>query len=83
MNPAHVGARRAQDHVEVGLELRDSFELDAQLPFIAGKPLVYGPKRWPAGAASNRAEAERGGADGNSCRRMVNFSDSPVSVCQR
>ena len=41
MNPAHVGARRAQDHIALGLDLRDSRELDAPHPFSPGKPLVY------------------------------------------
>lgn len=31
----------AQDHVELGLELGDPSELDPQLPFRIGKPLVY------------------------------------------
>jgi hypothetical protein len=30
---------RARDHVELGLELRDPNELDAQLPFGIGEPL--------------------------------------------
>jgi len=38
-------SQRAQDHVELGLELRDSRELEAQFPFGHGQPLVYGPDR--------------------------------------
>ena len=51
------GAERAQDHIELGLELRDSNELDAQLAFSIGKPLVDGPERFRGGAASNRARS--------------------------
>jgi hypothetical protein len=36
-------SERAQDDVELGLELGNSSELDAQFPFSIGKPLVYAP----------------------------------------
>jgi hypothetical protein len=36
-------SERAQEHIELGLELRDSSELNAQLPFSIVKPLVDGP----------------------------------------
>ena len=34
-------SERAQDDVELGLQLGDSSELDAQFSFGIGKPLVY------------------------------------------
>jgi hypothetical protein len=48
-------SERAHDEIELGLELRDSSELDAQLSLSIGKPLVYGRERLRGGAASNRA----------------------------
>jgi hypothetical protein len=48
-------AERAQDHIELGLQLRDSSELNEQLPFGIGKSLVYGAARFDGGYASNRA----------------------------
>ena len=50
-------SERAHDHVELGLELRDSTELNAQLPFSLVKALVYGPERLGGGAAPNRARS--------------------------
>jgi hypothetical protein len=57
MNSIRRTSERAQDHIELGLQLRDSSELDAQLPFSIGKPLVYCPERFDGGAASNRASS--------------------------
>ena len=48
-------SERAHDDIELGLELRDSCELNAQLPFGIGKSLVDGPERFDGGSASNRA----------------------------
>ena len=45
MNSVRRTPERAQDHIELGLELRDPGELDAQLAFGIGKPLVYPPGR--------------------------------------
>jgi hypothetical protein len=41
----------------LGLELRDASELEVQLPFNIGEPLVYGPERFRGGAVSNRARS--------------------------
>ena len=54
MNSTRRASERAQEHIELALQLGDSTELDAQLPFSIGKPLVYGPERF-GGATSNRA----------------------------
>lgn len=53
-------SKLAQDYIELGLELRDSSELQAQLPFGIGKPLVYGPEPPDAGSVSNRARSREG-----------------------
>ena len=39
MNAIRRTTDRAQDHIELGLELCNSSELDAQLPFGIGEPL--------------------------------------------
>ena len=39
MNAIRRTTERAHDHIELGLELCDSSELDAQLPFGIGEPL--------------------------------------------
>ena len=44
MNAIRRTTKRAQDHIELGLELCDSSELDAQLPFSVAKPLVDRPR---------------------------------------
>ena len=54
---ARLPAERVHDHVELGLELRDSDELDAQFLFSIGKSLVYGPERCRGGVASSRARS--------------------------
>jgi len=46
MNGIRRTSERTQDDIELGLELRDSSELDTQFPFGIGKPLVYGPVRF-------------------------------------
>ena len=50
-------SERAHDDIELGLELRDSCELNAQLPFGIGKSLVDGPERFDGGSASNRGRS--------------------------
>jgi hypothetical protein len=40
MNAIRRTSERARHHIELGLELRDSSELDAQLPFSIVKALV-------------------------------------------
>jgi hypothetical protein len=66
--PSHLNSLRrtsecTQDHIELRLELRNSSELDAQLPFSVAKPLVDRPWRCGGGgAASNRARS--GGCGG-------------------
>jgi hypothetical protein len=44
MNSVRRTPERGQDDIELGLELRDSSELDAQLPFSVGEPLGYCPE---------------------------------------
>jgi hypothetical protein len=69
-------SERTQDHIELGLELRDSSELDAQ-------PRSALPSRWltvqgDAMAAEPRRTApaaEVGEAEGNVSRRMADVSD--------
>ena len=48
-------SERRQQQVDLGLQLCDSSELDAQLLFGTGKTLVNGPDRLGTGTASNRA----------------------------
>jgi len=55
MNSIRRTPECAEDHIELGLELRDSGELDAQLPLGIAKPLAYGPARFGRGATSTRA----------------------------
>lgn len=52
-------SERGQDNIELGLELRDSSELYAQLSFGIGKPLVNGRDRFDSRAAFNRASGVR------------------------
>jgi hypothetical protein len=53
-------SERAQHQIELGLELRDSSELDAQFPFSIGKPLGDGPERFRGGAAPKRPSSRMG-----------------------
>jgi hypothetical protein len=53
INSIRRTSERAQDQIELGLELRDSSELDAQLPFSLVKALVDDPERFRGGAAAN------------------------------
>ena len=55
MNVTRRTSERGQNGIELGLELRDSSELDAQLPFGIGKPLVHGRDRFEDGVPSSRA----------------------------
>jgi hypothetical protein len=66
-NAIRQASDRAHEQIELGLELRDSCELDAQLPFGTGKPLVYGRARFHPGAASNPVRS-RGRRDGRKYR---------------
>src|SRR5689334_14128028 len=52
-----------QDHIELRLELRDSSELNAQLPFSVAKPLVDRPGRCGGGRAASNC-ARSGGCGG-------------------
>jgi len=62
--------------IELGLELRDSSELDTQLPLGIAKPLVYGPARFGGGATSNGAS--RGGRWRGS-KTLSLQANSPIS----
>jgi hypothetical protein len=56
MNSVRRTSERTQDHIELSLKLRDSSELDPQLPFSVTKPLIDGPGRCDGRrAASNCA----------------------------
>jgi hypothetical protein len=66
MNSVRRIAERAQDQIELGLELRDSSELNAELSFGIGKPLVYGVQRQGRRAASN-LPLTRGCCRGGKC----------------
>jgi hypothetical protein len=57
LNAIRRTSERAQDHVELGLELRNSNELNAQLPFSIVKALVCGEERFRGGAAVNDARS--------------------------
>jgi hypothetical protein len=57
MNSIRRTSERAQEHIELGLQLSDSSELDAQLPFSIGKPLVYRRERLDCGSGSNGAKS--------------------------
>jgi hypothetical protein len=46
MHSVRRTSERTQYHIELGLQLCDSSELDAQLLFSIGEPLVYGPERF-------------------------------------
>lgn len=59
MNSIGRISERAQYQIELGLQLCDSNELGAQLPFSIGKPLVNDAERPGCGAASNRARSGR------------------------
>ena len=54
MNSVRRTPERSQHHIELGLELGDSSELDAQLAFSIGKPLVDRPQWLVSGSTSNR-----------------------------
>src|ERR1043166_8982034 len=56
-------SERTQDHVELGLELRDSSELDAQLSFSVAEPLVDRPGRCDGGRTASNC-ARSGGCTG-------------------
>jgi hypothetical protein len=79
--PSHVNSLRrmsecTQDYIELRLELRDSSELDAQLPFSVAKPRLT--VQGDAASAEPRrtaSEAEFVEAEGNVSRRMADFSD--------
>jgi hypothetical protein len=58
-------SERAQEQIELGLELRDSSELDGQLPFSIVKALVYRPERFQGEPRRTAPEAECGDAEGN------------------
>src|ERR1041384_7441303 len=66
--PSHLNSlprtsERTQDHVELGLELRDSSELDAQLSFSVAEPLVDRPGRCDGGRTASNC-ARSGGCTG-------------------
>jgi len=46
MNVIRQPSKGAHDYIELGLELRDASELDAQFPFSIGEPPVHGPERF-------------------------------------
>jgi hypothetical protein len=75
MNSTRRTSERAHGQIELDLELRDSSELDAQPPFSIVKALAYGQER-SRGLRRTTPEAECGDAEANSCRHMLNFSDS-------
>ena len=73
MNAIRRTSKRAHDQIELGLELRDASELEVQLPFNIGEPLVTAQSDSVAGPC--RTAPEAAGA-ASSCRCMVSFSDS-------
>jgi hypothetical protein len=59
MNSFGECPERSQHHIELGLELGDSGELDAQLAFSIGKPLADRPQ-WLGGGSTSSRGGNRG-----------------------
>ena len=66
MNSIRRTSERPQDQIELGLQLCDPSELNAQLAFSTAEAPVNRPQRLVASAASSSGDADAGDSEKNS-----------------